>query len=104
MACTCDCCGQRRTRAAWSELDDVRARVTRLEAGLADRKPRQLAGTTTATGVPGCAGMPMVAGDRRATRQPASAGFSGAEVRRWPTLNFRCLTGWLGRCATCGSR
>jgi hypothetical protein len=38
-ACTCDCCGQRGTRAARSELDDVRAQVTRLEAELADRKP-----------------------------------------------------------------
>jgi len=38
-ACTCDCRGQRGTRAARSELDDVRAQVTRLEAELADRKP-----------------------------------------------------------------
>ena len=38
-ACTCDRRGQRGTRAARSELDDVRAQVTRLEAELAHRKP-----------------------------------------------------------------
>ena len=37
-ACACDCRGQRGTRAARSELDDVRAQVTRLETELADRK------------------------------------------------------------------
>jgi len=37
-ACGCGCCGQPGTRAARSELDDLRARVTTLEAELADRK------------------------------------------------------------------
>jgi hypothetical protein len=36
MACTCDRCGQRRTRVARSGLDDVRAQVTRLEAEIQD--------------------------------------------------------------------
>jgi hypothetical protein len=36
-ACTRDCRGQRGTRAARSEPDDVHAQVTRLEAELADR-------------------------------------------------------------------
>jgi hypothetical protein len=37
-ACGCACCGQPGTRAARSEVDDLRAQVTRLEAELADRK------------------------------------------------------------------
>jgi hypothetical protein len=36
MACTCDRCGQRRTRVARSGPDDVRAQVTRLEAEIQD--------------------------------------------------------------------